>query len=260
MKIIAGMHRSGTSLVARIAYEAGADMGDPSTFYRPDRWNPDGYFEQPEIHAINIPLVNGPLWKFSYFFLPSENTIRRRARDRSLAEMIREADSRYRNKLVKENRFCLTLPAWLDQGTEIEQILLVLRNPNEVALSLRRRQRVPLRKGRTLWETHNRRLLDTAGRHQIPMHITRYDRFLDPETRHEESASALAFLGIDLAEDRIDDLIIRVADTGMRHHTGEGEHMKPESVRELWEDLVQRHASQSRNSTVSSPTQEQGPE
>ena len=42
MKIITGMHRSGTSLVAQIAHRAGAEMGDPETFYRPDRWNPDG--------------------------------------------------------------------------------------------------------------------------------------------------------------------------------------------------------------------------
>ena len=67
MKLIAGMHRSGTSLVARLAFELGADFGDPETFYRPDRWNPDGYFEQIDIHAINMPLINGPLWKFSLF-------------------------------------------------------------------------------------------------------------------------------------------------------------------------------------------------
>ena len=30
MKIISGMHRSGTSLVARLFYESGADMGNPN--------------------------------------------------------------------------------------------------------------------------------------------------------------------------------------------------------------------------------------
>jgi len=67
MKIITGMHRSGTSLVARLFFEAGADLGDPTTFYRPDRWNPDGYYEQPEIHGLNMKLTEGWLWKFVFF-------------------------------------------------------------------------------------------------------------------------------------------------------------------------------------------------
>ena len=71
MRIITGMHRSGTSLVARLFYEFGADMGTPEYFYRPDKWNPEGYFEQPDIHAINMPLINGPWWKLAYFWLPS---------------------------------------------------------------------------------------------------------------------------------------------------------------------------------------------
>ncbi len=60
MKIISGMHRSGTSLVARLFFEGGANMGNPLEFYRSDKWNTDGYFEQPDIHSINMPLINGP--------------------------------------------------------------------------------------------------------------------------------------------------------------------------------------------------------
>ena len=66
MHIITGMHRSGTSLVARIFHLMGANLGDEDTFYQPDMWNPEGYFEQPDIHSINMPLVNGIFWKFSY--------------------------------------------------------------------------------------------------------------------------------------------------------------------------------------------------
>ena len=70
MKLISGMHRSGTSLVAQLFFEAGADMGNPSTFYPTDKWNSDGYFEQTDILAINQPLINGFLGRFSYFWLP----------------------------------------------------------------------------------------------------------------------------------------------------------------------------------------------
>ena len=102
MRIISGMHRSGTSLVARLFFEAGADLGDPATFYPPDRWNPGGYFEQPAIHAINMPLINGPFWKFAYFRLPSTRTILRRARRKS--DAIAAAALAYRGRVVKETR------------------------------------------------------------------------------------------------------------------------------------------------------------
>lgn len=75
MKLISGMHRSGTSIVAQLFYEAGSDMGNHETFYKPDKWNPDGYFEQTDIHSVNMPIVNGPWGKLSYFFLPSNDTI-----------------------------------------------------------------------------------------------------------------------------------------------------------------------------------------
>ena len=72
------MHRSGTSLVARLFFEAGEDLGDPANFYRPDRWNPDGYFEQPDIHAINMPLVHGIWGRLSYFAPPSTHAVLKR--------------------------------------------------------------------------------------------------------------------------------------------------------------------------------------
>src|SRR5262245_2065716 len=98
MKLITGMRRSGPSLVARLFYEAGADLGAPGTFYRPDRWNPDGYFEQREIQGVNMKLIHGMLWKLAYFRLPSTETIRRRA-ERARAELRRLAQ-KYAGKVV----------------------------------------------------------------------------------------------------------------------------------------------------------------
>ena len=55
--------------------EAGADLGDPETFYPSDRWNRDGYCEQSEILAVNMPLVSGPWGKLAFLKLPSTETI-----------------------------------------------------------------------------------------------------------------------------------------------------------------------------------------
>ena len=69
------------ALVAKV--EAGADLGNPETLYPGDRWNPDGYFEQPDIHAINMPLIHGPWGRLAYFFLPSQSTIIKRGQKMS---------------------------------------------------------------------------------------------------------------------------------------------------------------------------------
>jgi hypothetical protein len=132
LRIITGMHRSGTSLIAQLFYRAGADMGDPDTFYRPDRWNPEGYFEQPTIHAINMPLINGMWGKLAYFRLPSTETILRRAERRE--EQIKNTASQYEGKVIKETRFCLTLPAWLKYGATVNKVLICLREPIDATI------------------------------------------------------------------------------------------------------------------------------
>ncbi|MCZ7545119.1 MAG: hypothetical protein M5R40_17055 [Anaerolineae bacterium] len=75
MRIISGMHRSGTSLMGQLLHAVGIDMGTPDTFFPADRWNPDGYYEQRDIIRVNKALVRGPFWKFAYFRLPSTETI-----------------------------------------------------------------------------------------------------------------------------------------------------------------------------------------
>ncbi len=136
MKLILGMHRSGTSLMARLAMEAGGDLGDPNTFYSGDKWNPDGYFEQVDIHKVNMPLINGPWGKFAYFKLPSTETIL--SRSEKLASLIAEYGKKYEGKVIKETRFCLTLPAWQKHGANIEKVLVCLRHPSEVAGSIKK--------------------------------------------------------------------------------------------------------------------------
>ena len=175
MKIITGMHRSGTSMMARLCFEAGGDLGDPNTFYRADKWNVDGYYEQPEIHQINMPLVNGPWGKLSYFRLPSTATILKRSDAK--ADEIRSVSAKYQGKIVKETRYCLTLPGWLKHGANIENILVCLRSPIQVAKSIQKRNKTLLRHGLELWYIHNQRLLENLD--NIPVWFVSYMHLLN---------------------------------------------------------------------------------
>jgi hypothetical protein len=239
MYIITGMHRSGTSLIARLFFEAGADMGDPGTFYRPDRWNPEGYYEQPDIHAINMPLINGPWGKFAYFRLPSTRTILKRAEKR--AEQIRRTAEAYKGKVIKETRYCLTLPAWLKYGAEVSKILICLRDPIQVARSIQKRNFAPLRHSYYMWYLHNKRILHHAG--NIPIWIVYYNNALDEDTYSQEVGKALCFFGFDLNMTDLAELRKKAVRTHMNHNPEQVE-MYPPKIQELWNALRQRHADQ----------------
>jgi hypothetical protein len=233
MKLITGMHRSGTSLVARLIYESGGDFGDPETFYPPDRWNPDGYFEQPDVHAMNMPLVNGSLGRLSYLSLPKKPTILKRAEKMNLAV----AAKTYGQKIVKETRFCLTLPAWLDQGVEIEKILICLRDPVSVAKSLKKRNRLPVWKGVKLWQQHYECLLENAM--DIPRRIIYYDDLLNPDLFAKELRPSLNFLGLDADKEELTALFtkcVRPSDKVCGPI--------PKAVDRLWSELKEMHSNQ----------------
>lgn len=241
MKLISGMHRSGTSMMARLCKEAGGDLGDPTTFYAGDQWNPDGYFEQPDIHRINMPLVNGPWGKLSYFKLPSTSTILKRSDQ--LSELIKEMDQKYKGCIVKETRFCLTLPAWRKHGATIDKILFCLRSPNQVAGSIQKRNKTILRHGLELWFTHNTRLVQNIK--EIPVHFVSYSHLLNPNTSFNELKSAFHFMEISIDDDRIKHLISTYIKTGMNHHQGL-EVNYPKKIELLWNELQQKHHLQNK--------------
>ena len=214
MKLITGMHRSGTSITARLFYEAGADMGDPEKFYRGDRWNPDGYFEQPEFHSVNMPLINGPWGKFSYFILPSEKTILNRAK--KFSKIIPEIAKKYKGKVVKETRFCLTYPAWKFYSAKIDKVLINIREPIEVANSLKKRNHIPIKVGLKLWYEHNKRLLKYVK--DIPHTFLNYNDLLDRERSFSVFKRALIFMEIDIPDIKITNILKTFVKPSMNHN------------------------------------------
>lgn len=239
MKIITGMHRSGTSLVARLFFEAGADLGDPATFYRPDRWNPDGYFEQPDIHAINMPLFNGAWGRFSYLAPPSTAAILRRGARR--AAQIRDTSAGYRDKVVKDCRYCFTLPAWTAQDVRVDAILVCLRDPIAVARSLHKRNRATQRHAYRLWLLHNERLLENAG--EIPLHFTYYGNLFDEEGFQEEMSSAFQFFGMEVADDQLAAIRARCVKPQLNHSRGVRA-TYPEKIDARWREIRELHGRQ----------------
>lgn len=239
MYLITGMHRSGTSLVAQVYNEAGFDLGCPDDFYAADKWNVDGYFEQPEIHAVNMPLINGPFGKLSYFRLPRPKTILKRAVH--FSEEIQRLDTCYRGKVVKETRFSLTLPAWLQYGLVVEGMVICLRHPYEVARSIKKRNHVPLSVGYRLWIDHNQRLLNYLGTQQNCW--IRYHCLFEREAFIAEMGRAFVVCGREPDADELGALFNKCVKPGLKHHQGSDAAL-PREVRVLWEKILEMAESQ----------------
>lgn len=237
MKLITGMHRSGTSLVARLVWKAGADFGDPETFYPGDEWNVEGYYEQPDVHSVNMPLVNGPWGRLSYIKLPSPRTVLRRARRR--ADAIRELAQKYKDATLKDPRFCLTLPAWLQYGARVDGVLICLRDPISVATSLWRRNRLPLRLGYHLWQVHITRLLSNLK--ELRFSLVYYPNLLQRDSFDAELTSALSFLGIGISPAQRNQLFASCVRPQLDHSRCT-EVNYPPRVGELWQELLQQHS------------------
>lgn len=233
------MHRSGTSITARLFFEAGADMGDPENFYPGDRWNPDGYFEQPEFHSVNMPLINGPWGKFSYFFLPSEKTIKKRSE--KFSETIPGIYKKYQNMVVKETRFSLTYPAWEKYGAVFDRVLINVREPIQVAYSLKKRNHIPLSLGLKLWNEHNRRILKYTE--NVPRMILNYNMLLNSEHSFAELKRALLFLHVKVPDKKIREILKAYVRTSKNHNPVSG-YLYDHETEALWKRIMDLYRHQ----------------
>jgi hypothetical protein len=179
--LVAGMHRSGSSAVARVINLLGADIArelTPAIAGNNDR----GFWEPKAVLAIHDRLLAalGSAWD-DPFALPERwiETDAARQAKRALADEIAKDFIGSRVCVVKDPRLGRLLPLWLEllDELEIEPIVVVsVRNPLEVAASLRQRDRFPLPKSLLMYLRH---ALETelASRSRRRMFV-RYDHLL----------------------------------------------------------------------------------
>ena len=130
---IAGMHRSGTSWVARALHDAGLHLGDDLVGAEPS--NPYGHFEDEHVVALHDEALaeQGLTWKSSEPPGPFSEPIANR-----IASIVTERNSTGRPWGIKDPRLCLFLPDWLAAAPD-GHVLIVIRRPDEVVASLRQR-------------------------------------------------------------------------------------------------------------------------
>ena len=191
--VVLGMHRSGTSAVARLLPELGVGIGVTDSAVAED--NPSGFWEDPEVVDINRRLMAA---MGSDWYLPKALS-GEMAPD---AALVNEARALLQDRLhassiwgFKDPRTAMLLPFWQqvfdDLGVEPSYILAI-RQPRSVAESLLRRNGLPESQSCLLWLAYMVEALQhTEGARRV---IVDYDSLL--ESPFEEAMRIAAELAL----------------------------------------------------------------
>jgi GT2 family glycosyltransferase/glycosyltransferase involved in cell wall biosynthesis len=164
-------------MLTRLLHTCGLYLGPEKELMPAQADNPDGFWEHLGFVALNDELLNalGGAWD-----LPpkaDENFTHGRLDPlRMKARLLIEGFASASSWGWKDPRNSLTLPFWRGLLPKLKT-LIVVRNPLEVAYSMRERNGTSYSFGLRLWEIYNRRLIETASSQE--RFVTHYDSFFD---------------------------------------------------------------------------------
>jgi len=214
---VLGMHRSGTSAVTRLVNMLGIPTALEDDLV-PAKWdNPTGYWESSSLVDFNMRILTTvgsetgcPVW-----FEPGWE------HDPRLIPLRHKAAEAFRRVFPaapwvwKDPRNCLTFSFWVAALEVRPVVVLVHRNPLEIAASLRARNGEETIYSLALWERYLRQALGALS--DLPVLATSYEQLLaDPPAWCEQARAFLAEAGAP-ALGRCDADALAFVDSGMRH-------------------------------------------
>jgi hypothetical protein len=219
---VAGMHRSGTSVITGMLEEQGVFLGEVSVR---NRFNPKGNRENPRIVSLHNEILrqNQATWRLPPVSAPAFTDEQRRRRDALLDDYDRWPCA------FKDPRLLVLLNFWQDVDV---RFIGVIRNPVSVTRSLQSRNaRIPTAECMSLWHTYNRLLLDLHHQREFPV-----VNFEERTTLADQVRSALDFHGLKCPGDFrfFEERIVRNDETDWRAKVPQ-----PEAV-DLWDMLRRR--------------------
>jgi hypothetical protein len=211
---IAGMHRSGTSMVARLLNACDLYLGPAEEFMHPSPDNPEGYWENMRFVELNDRLLaqfggywsKPPSFPEDWEFLPEVDS------------MLGEAEAligRFRDHNRwgwKDPRNSITIAFWRRVIPDLKVVICV-RNPLEVVHSLFARGDLTRTSLFQLWLTYYRQLLAAIPpTHRIVTHYQSY--FQDARA---EAQRVAGWLDLQASNETVERACEHVT-AGLRHH------------------------------------------
>jgi hypothetical protein len=218
--LLLGMHRSGTSALARGLQMMGVYLGNDFLSPQPD--NPTGYWEDRNICALNERVLAAFGLKWETVALIDDARWQEPALDALQAEAIAYLKANFVEQPVwgfKDPRTIRLLPFWqavLRQLEIDESYLVAIRNPRSVADSLMRRQGMDIAESYLLWLAYMVPNLPKIARR--PFVVADYDLVMDePQIQLRRIARALDIpLGLS-SIGGIEEFAGTFLDPGLRH-------------------------------------------
>jgi hypothetical protein len=154
--LICGMHRSGTSLTGNFFEQLGYDFGPQKELVPARPSNQDGFWERRDIIYLNDKILSmyGSSWDFPIHTNPEI------IRSIAIRNMYQFADTAHTiistlrpPFAIKDPRLSLLVPFWREIIPNAH-MMIVVRNPLEVANSLHQRQNNSIIFGLQLWKSY----------------------------------------------------------------------------------------------------------
>jgi hypothetical protein len=217
------MHRGGTSLVGDLIHRWGAYAGNESKLLLADENNQQGYWEYIPLINFNDSLLNsvGSTW-----LVPpgteAEELLRFRAAEAAYKhpaeQLVQEMHAGGEPWFWKDPRLTVLLPFWKRIWGEAINVIAV-RHPLEIAMSVRKRDHVPLSASLLIWQQYMLQCLRHTedSRHRI---FIKYENLL--QSPLAECARLDAFLNRSCARESSDpkvlDRMMTAVKAGLRHN------------------------------------------
>jgi hypothetical protein len=198
---IVGMHRSGTSLLAQMLHRCGVYLGSTDRLLAPRPDNPQGFWEHAGFQQLNEAVLVGlgGGWDAPPPVPARWDQDLRLASHATDARHLLDEFAGLEPWGWKDPRTSLTLSLWRELIPDLK-VVLCLRNPLEVAVSLRRRDRLAYSAAVGLWQRYNDAVACTPAAGRI---VVAYERILD--CAEPELARILRFLGINSSRGTLHD-------------------------------------------------------
>lgn len=227
---VTGMHRSGTSMLARLLRSLGFYLGEPEDLMLPKPDNPGGFWERLDVMRINNQLLASAQssWDWPQ---PLDTDFWHKGYASYHATLVHDAQQLLRTLdsrapwAIKDPRLCLTLPFWQPLLPSVRLIICV-RNPFEVAQSLCQRHHLTENFGIQLWLTYTESLLRmTRPEQRLVLHyqdlldapqpqIRRLTAWLEISSSQDAMQDALAVINPVARHQRVTDWVKRLERPG----------------------------------------------
>lgn len=218
--LIVGMHRSGTSAVARVTSILGAAL--PKRVLGPREGNPTGHWEPLELVNLHDRLLAAAssAWFDVRKFDPTK--IDDRGWIQFNIEFVRLIQEEYEAAacfVIKDPRVCRLVPVWrkvLDAARIRPAIVIPYRHPLEVALSLRDRDGMDVNYAALLWLRH---VLDAErDTRDLARAFISFDSLLDDWRSGMAAVRHGCGIDLDIASPAAGEAVDRFLSRELRHH------------------------------------------